>query len=69
MAKTKKSNKGMKRGAAHHWAKADGDKVAKKVYVPTGKPTGRRKMAPEDLKFKPYVPTGKPRGRKPKAAE
>jgi len=68
MAKVKKGNKNMKRGAAHHWAKAEGDKVAKKPYVPTGGKPGRKKMDPKDLKYQPYVPTGKPRGRKPKAA-
>ena len=33
MAK-KKANKNMKKGAAHHWAVPDDQKVAKKVYNP-----------------------------------
>ena len=63
---TKTANKKMKRGAAHHWHKAEEDKVAKKPYVPTGKPRGRPKMAEEDKKKK--VSSGKPRGR-PKKSE
>jgi len=61
MAKT--SNKGMKRGAAHHFFNPN--KVEKKKYVPVANPKqrGRKKMAPEDRKTKPYVPSGKPRGR------
>ena len=55
-----------KRGADHHWYKAEEDKVAPKPYVPTGKPRGRPKKAEED-KAPRYVPTGKPRGR-PKMA-
>ena len=58
--------KSMKRGAAHHWHKAEEDKVDAKPYVPTGKPRGRPKNP--DSKG-PYVPTGKPRGRKAKADE
>jgi hypothetical protein len=51
--------KSVKRGAAHHWHKAEEDKVAPKPYVPTGKPRGR----PKNPDSKPYVPSGKPRGR------
>jgi len=60
----KKVRKPIKRGAAHHWYKAEEDKVAPKPYVPTGKPRGR----PKNPDSKPYVPSGKPRGR-PKASE
>ena len=59
MAK-KKSNKNMKKGKAHHWHVPDDQKVAKKVYVPTGKPRGR---PPGPGGPKVYVPSGKPRGR------
>jgi len=49
MPAVKKGALGRKKGAAHHfsglgpkdWAKAKEDKVAPKVYVPTGKPRGR----------------------------
>jgi len=58
--------KSMKRGAAHHWHKAEEDKVAPKPYVPTGKPRGR----PKDPNAKPRPPpSGKPRGRPAKTAE
>ena len=59
MAK-KKSNKNMKKGKAHHWSVPDDQKVAKKVYVPTGKPRGRPAGSGTAKK---YVPSGKPRGR------
>ena len=60
MAPVDESKKVEKRGA--HLKKADADKVAKKEYVPTGKPRGR----PKGSGKKPY--TGKPRGR-PKATK
>ena len=41
MAPVDESKKVEKRGA--HLKKADGDKVAKKEYVPTGNPRGRKK--------------------------
>ena len=50
----------MKKGKAHHWHVPDDQKVAKKVYVPTGKPRGR---PPGPGGPKVYVPSGKPRGR------
>jgi len=57
--------------------KAEHEKVPKKVYVPTGKPRGRRpartrapgsgrKKNPDWVK-PAYVPTGNPRGRPKKA--
>merc|ERR1712212_714418 len=60
MAK-KKSNKNMKKGKEHHWHVPDDQKVAKKAYVPTGKPRGRPPKAGGPAKA--YVPSGKPRGR------
>jgi len=62
---TMPKKKSTKRGAAHHWHKAEEDKVAPKPYVPTGKPRGR----PKNPDSKPRVPTGKPRGRPAKSAE
>jgi len=56
---SKKKNE--KRGA--HLRVPDHLKKEKKVYVPTGNPTGR-KANPNTVK-KVYVPTGKPRGRRP----
>merc|ERR1712080_308361 len=59
---------GVKKGRAHHWHKAEKDKVPKTPYVPTGKPRGRPKKPPGERVSQPYVPTGKPRGR-PKAGQ
>jgi hypothetical protein len=56
----KKSNKNMKRGKDHHFSVPDDQKVAKKAYVPTGKPRGRPKGSGTAQK---NVPSGKPRGR------
>ena len=62
--RVQKRTKNMKKGKAHHWSKPDDQKVAKKVYVPTGKPRGR----PKGYKNvggtpKAKVASGKPRGR------
>ena len=59
-----KKNKNIKRGKDHHFSKPDDQKVAKVVYVPTGKPRGR----PKGYKNvggtpKAKVASGKPRGR------
>lgn len=50
----------MKRGKDHHFSVPDDQKVAKKAYVPTGKPRGRPKGSGTAQK---NVPSGKPRGR------
>ena len=55
----------MKKGKAHHWSVPDDQKVAKKVYVPTGKPRGRPAGSGTAKKV---VPSGKPKGR-PSAKE
>ena len=62
--KMAKKNKNMKKGKAHHWSVPDDQKVAKVVYVPTGKPRGR----PKGYKNvggtpKAKVASGKPKGR------
>ena len=76
--KVKGSKEGIEEKRGVHLRVPNHLKVAKKVYVPTGNPRGRRKgqtkssMKPggefyvQKTPKGPYVPTGKPRGRKKK---